>query len=171
MTTVPVAREEAAMSRAEAVPFEAFVRARLPQLMRFGLALTADDQAAADLVQDALERAFVRWRSIRCDNPEGYVRRTMVNRHISVWRRRSRERTVAEVPEQSYVDEYRDQQVFTALRQLAPRQRAVIALRYYADLTEAQTALVMGCSVGTVKRQAHDAIAHLRTALGEWEES
>ena len=70
--------------------FDAFVAARLPHLLRLGRALTGDEQRGADLVQDALERALVRWR--RLDDPEAFVRRAMVNRSISVWRKVRRER-------------------------------------------------------------------------------
>ena len=147
--------------------FDAFVRARLPHLLRFGRALTGSDHAAADLVQDALERTLMRWSKRTRDDPEGYVRRAMVNRSISVWRKLSRERLTDEVPQQAYVDERPDRVLLDALRQLPPRQRAVIALRYYEDLTEAQTAAVLGCAVGTVKSQSSLAMSRLRTLLDE----
>ena len=147
--------------------FDAFVRARLPHLLRFGRALTGSDHAAADLVQDALERTLMRWSKVTSDDPEGYVRRAMVNRSISVWRKLGRERLTDEIPQQSYDAPSPDGVLLDALRQLAPRQRAVIALRYYEDLTEAQTAAVLGCSVGTVKSQASAAMARLRTLLDE----
>ena len=147
--------------------FDAFVRARLPHLLRFGRALTGDDHAAADLVQDALERTLLRWSKVTSEDPEGYVRRAMVNRSISVWRKLGRERLTGELPQQSYDDQPRDAVLLDALRRLAPRQRAVIALRYYEDLTEAQTAEILGCSVGTVKSQSSLAIARLRGLLDE----
>jgi RNA polymerase sigma-70 factor (sigma-E family) len=147
--------------------FDAFVRARLPHLLRFGRALTGDDHAAADLVQDALERTLLRWSKVTSEDPEGYVRRAMVNRSISVWRKLGRERLTDELPQQSYDDQPRDAVLLDALRRLAPRQRAVIALRYYEDLTEAQTAEILGCSVGTVKSQSSLAIARLRGLLDE----
>jgi RNA polymerase sigma-70 factor (sigma-E family) len=157
--------------REDADSFDAFVRARLPHLLRFGRALTGSEHAAADLVQDALERTLVRWSQVTSDDPEGYVRRTMVNRSISVWRKLGRERLTDEVPQQRYDDPERDDALMAALRQLPPRQRAVIALRYYDDLTEAQTAAVMGCSVGTVKSQASSAMARLRTLLDDAKEA
>lgn len=145
--------------------FDAFVRARLPHLLRFGRALTGDEHAAADLVQDALERTLMRGERVISDDPEGYVRRAMVNRSISVWRKRRREHLTDDLPQQSYDDRRPDGELLDALRRLAPRQRAVIALRYYEDLTEAQTAEILGCSVGTVKSQANAAMARLRTLL------
>ena len=147
--------------------FDAFVAARLPHLLKLGRALTGDEQRGADLVQDALERALPRWR--RLDDPEGFVRRAMVNRSISVWRKLRRERPLPDSPDASPTaapaDRPHDHELFAAVRRLAPRQRAVIALRYYEDLTEAQTADVLGYSVGTVKSQAHRALAVLREQL------
>jgi RNA polymerase sigma-70 factor (sigma-E family) len=154
------------MASRDTEAFDAFVRARLPHLLRFGRALTGDEHAAADLVQDALERTLMRWSRVTGD-PEGYVRRAMVNRSISVWRKHRRERLTDAVPDLGHDDRVRDDALFQALRLLPPRQRAVIALRYYEDLTEAQTADVLGCSVGTVKSQAHAAMARLRSLLGE----
>jgi RNA polymerase sigma-70 factor (sigma-E family) len=150
--------------------FEDFVRARLPHLLRFGRALTGDDHRGADLVQDALERALPKWSRIESEDPEGYVRRIMVNRNISVWRSLRRERLTDEPPDAATTDSAPDQALFVALRALPPRQRTVIALRYLADQTEAQTAALMGCSVGAVKSQAHAAMQHLRELLGPQED-
>ncbi len=154
----------------QVVSFDDFVHARLPDLLRFGRALTGDEHRGADLVQDALVRVLPRWDRIRSDDPEGYVRRVMVNRNISVWRSRRRERLTAEPPEVSGDDVLRDHALWTALRRLPPRQRTVIALRYLADQTEAQTAALMGCSVGTVKSQTSDAMRSLRRLLDVPEE-
>jgi RNA polymerase sigma-70 factor (sigma-E family) len=147
--------------------FDAFVRARLPHLLRFGRALTGNEHAASDLVQDALERALMRWSRITSDDPEGYVRRAMVNRSISVWRKFGREHPTDQLPADSYTDPERDDALLDALRMLPPRQRAVIALRYYDDLTEAQTAEILGCAIGTVKSQASAAMTRLRALLDE----
>jgi RNA polymerase sigma-70 factor (sigma-E family) len=147
--------------------FDAFVRARLPHLLRLGRALTGSEQGAADLVQDALERSLMRWSRIESEDPEGYVRRVMVTRNISAWRRVRRERLTADVPETSYDDPQADPALWAALAKLPPKQRAVIALRYYEDLTEAQTAEVLGVSAGTVKSQASRAMAKLRELLAE----
>ena len=147
--------------------FDAFVRSRLPHLLRFGVVLTGSEQAAADLVQDALERTLLRWSRIESDDPEGYVRRVMVTHNVSLWRRVRRERLTADVPERSYVDRQHDPALWQALSQLPPRQRAVIALRYYEDLSEAQIAEVLGVSAGTVKSQASRAMAKLRVLLDQ----
>jgi RNA polymerase sigma-70 factor (sigma-E family) len=154
----------------EVTSFDDFVRARLPELLRFGRALTGDEHRGADLVQDALERALPRWRRIEATDPEGYVRRIMVNRNISVWRSRWRERLTDEPPDAGVDDRVRDQQLWSALRGLPPRQRTVIALRYLADQTEVQTAALMGCSTGTVKSQTHAAMEKLRDVLTDREE-
>ncbi|WP_182376497.1 SigE family RNA polymerase sigma factor [Nocardioides sp. WS12] len=145
--------------------FAAFVAARLPHLLKLGRALTGDDQRGADLVQDALERTLLRWK--RVDDPEAFVRRAMVNRSVSVWRKVRRERPLTDRGDggPSAADRPFDHELLAAVRRLPPRQRAVIALRYYEDLTEAQTAEVLGCSVGTVKSQAHRAMAALRVQL------
>ena len=153
----------------QVVAFDDFVRARLAHLLRFGRALTGDEHRGADLVQDALERALPKWEGIRSDDPEGYVRRIMVNRNISVWRGVRRERLTDPVPDQAHHDLERDDALFDALRRLPARQRTVIALRYLADQTEAQTAAAMGCSLGTVKSQASAAMKTLRGLLEEQE--
>ena len=101
MLALPLpAATAAGMADLEQAAFDAFVRARLPELLRFGRALTGCDEAAADLVQDALERTLLRWPHLQSrEHPEGYVRRVMINRNISVWRRSRRERLTDEVPD------------------------------------------------------------------------
>jgi RNA polymerase sigma-70 factor (sigma-E family) len=152
------------MDAEEREAFDAFARGRMRELLRFAHVLTGDPHRAADLVQDALERTLLSWHRVeRKDDPEAYVRRAIVNRHISVWRRTRRERLVAETPEGAYDDQRgRDDELWAALAALPPRQRAVIVLRFYEDLTEADTAAALGCSVGTVKSQAHKALTRLR---------
>lgn len=146
--------------------FDGFVRARLPELLRFGRVLTGTDEAAADLVQDALERTLTAWpRLQQREDPVAYVRRVMVNRNISVWRRLRRETLTDEVPDAGYSDRHRDREVWSALQTLPPRQRAVLALRYYEDLSEAEIARVLGCSAGTVKSQASKGMTKLRGLL------
>lgn len=154
--------------------FDEFARARMPELLRFGHALTGNPHSAADLVQDALERTMLAWPRVeKQGDPEGYVRRIMVNRNISIWRRRRRETLVLDVPEDvgpggrvrpggSVEPPIRDLALWDRVRALPPRQRTVIVLRYYEDMSEAQIAAVMGSSVGTVKSQASRALAALR---------
>jgi RNA polymerase sigma-70 factor (sigma-E family) len=147
--------------------FDEFVRARLSALVRFGRALTGDEHRGADLVQDALERALPRWDQISGRDPEGYLRRIMVNRNISIWRSQRRERLTDHPPEPARLEVAHDHEVWSALRLLPPRQRTVIALRYLADQSEASTADLMGCSVGTVKSQTSAAMSKLRLLLNE----
>jgi RNA polymerase sigma-70 factor (sigma-E family) len=153
---------------ADAAAFDAFVRARLPALLRFAHALTGDPHTAADLVQDALERTGMRWDRIeRQGDPEGYVRRAILNGRVSRWRKHRRETLVDCVPERvtSYEVPGRDDQLWQLLATLPPRQRAVLVLRYYEDLSEAQIADILGCAPGTVKSQSSKALAKLRVAL------
>ena len=148
--------------------FDAFVHARLPALLRFAYALTGDPHTAADLVQDALERSGMRWNRIeRQGDPEGYVRRAILNGRISRWRKHRRETLVDCVPERltSYEVPSRDDQLWQLLATLPPRQRAVLVLRYYEDMSEMQIAATLGCSPGTVKSQSSKALAKLRVAL------
>jgi RNA polymerase sigma-70 factor (sigma-E family) len=146
--------------------FDAFVRARLPELRRFGRALTGSYEAADDLVQDALERTLVAWSRLESrDEPEGYVRRIMVNRNISIWRKLRREHVTADIYDRGVEDRRFDHDMWEALATLPPRQRAVVVLRYYEDLSEAEIARVLGCSAGTVKSQASKALAKLRATV------
>jgi RNA polymerase sigma-70 factor (sigma-E family) len=159
--------------------FDEFARARMPELLRFGHALTGSPYAAADLVQDALERTMLAWGRVENQgDPEGYVRRIMVNRNISIWRRHRRETLVLDVPEDAgrrgaspSEPVVRDLALWERIRQLPPRQRTVIVLRYYEDMSEAQIASVMGSSVGTVKSQASRALASLRRDAYQFAES
>jgi RNA polymerase sigma-70 factor (sigma-E family) len=144
--------------------FEAFVAARYAALLRTAYLLTGDHHDAEDLVQQSLVKAVGAWQRIDGD-PEPYVRTILVRQNVSRWRRRRwRELTTDAPPERHAVDVGADDRVtlHRALGVLAPRQRAVIVLRYYEDLTEAQTADVLGISVGTVKSQTRDALRRLR---------
>jgi RNA polymerase sigma-70 factor (sigma-E family) len=149
--------------------FRAFVTARSPALLRSAWFLTGDGAAAEDLVQTALMKTWTKWpRIVRQDAPEAYVRRVMVSTYLTGRRRRwHRERPTAIVPDiaeptDAYAAVDLRTSMFSALSALPARQRAVVILRYFDDLTEAQTADIMGCSVGTVKSQTAKAFAALR---------
>ncbi|HYS38938.1 MAG TPA: SigE family RNA polymerase sigma factor [Pseudonocardiaceae bacterium] len=151
--------------------FAEFVRAALPGLLRYGHALAGNPHDAADLVQGVLERIGARWTSVvrRTGDPLAYARRAMANAHVSRWRRTRRENLVADLPDTSVVwqpDRFADEPLWQALRALPPRQRAVIVLRYYEDLSEAEIARTLGIAQGTVKSQANKAMTTLRTRLG-----
>lgn len=147
--------------------FNEFVVARAPALTRTAYLLTHDHQLAEDLVQTALFKAAQAWDRIEGE-PEPYVRRILYTENISRWR--WRRRRVAE----SFQPEYdapavlgNDPDVHVALEralaELTLRQRAVLVLRYYEDLTEAETARVLGIGLGTVKSTHRRALARLRT--------
>ena len=145
--------------------FNEFVVARSSALMRTAYLLTQDHQLAEDLVQTALFKTALRWQRITGD-PEPYVRRILYTESISWWRRRSR-RVAESAPrddEPSGVGVDVDLQLSLehALQQLTPRQRAVVVLRYYEDLTEVEAARVLGVGVGTVKSTHRQALARLR---------
>lgn len=147
--------------------FEAFVAGRGPALQRTAFLLTGDWALAEDLLQTALSRVYPRWGRIVREDPEAYVRKAMVNTWSSWWRRKWRgEVPTGELVDANGPDPYADADrraaVAAALASLPPRQRAVIVLRFHEDLTEAQTAGVLGVSVGTVKSQTAKALATLR---------
>jgi RNA polymerase sigma-70 factor (sigma-E family) len=146
--------------------FDSFVVARGPALLRTAYLLTGDRQLAEDLVQTSLASTARHWPRVRSGSPEAYVRQAMVRENVSRWRRRKVAEVVMErVPEQvADVRDDLDQRLVldAALQQLTPRQRAVLVLRFYDDLTEQQAAHALGCSVGTVKSQVHRALGRLR---------
>lgn len=149
--------------------FEDLVARRYNALLRTGFLITGDQETARDLVQTALTRAYARRSAPRDPHVlEQYVRRTMVNAHISWWRRhRGRETTAASPPEGSYHEGGADERIdlWRALQQLPPRQRVVLVLRYYEDLPTAQVAELMGCSVPTVKTHTARALTRLRAVI------
>lgn len=152
--------------------FDAFVANRYATLVRFGYVLTGNRASAEDLVQTALFLTFQRWASLADQaDPTAYVRRVMVNAHIS-WTRRfsARERLVAVPPETDQTEDAGNVERLDMWRQLGTlpaRMRAVLVLRFYEDLSEADTARVLGCSVGTVKSQTFRGLARLRRVLGK----
>ncbi|MEU1838633.1 SigE family RNA polymerase sigma factor [Micromonospora chersina] len=155
--------------------FHEFVVQRSPALSRTAYLLTGDHQHAEDLLQSALARTYRHWRRIRDGDPEAYVRRVMYHQQVSWWRRRRvAERLDATPVERGGGDHTENTalrlSVVAALRLLTARQRAVVVLRYYEDLTEAQVAEVLGCSVGTVKRHGHDAVRRLRDLVPDLSE-
>jgi len=132
--------------------FVDFVRERSPELLRSAWLLTGDWHLAHDLVQTALEKSWPRWGR-RVEHPDAYVRRVMLTTYLS-WRRRrwTAEVPTEELPEGSSGADDGDVRLalLGVLASLSPRQRAVIVLRYFDDLSEDATAEVLGCSVGTV---------------------
>ncbi len=161
------------MHRDSEADFERFVHERGSALLRTAHLLTGDQGQAQDLLQDVLEKVFLRWDSVRTkDEPVAYVRRCLVNASTNRWRRlraRVREVTwhagvdvVAADPMRSV--DLRDE-LDRVLAQLTQQQRTVLVLRYWEDMSEADTARLLGCSVGTVKSQASRGLAKLRRLL------
>ncbi|MFN8097137.1 MAG: SigE family RNA polymerase sigma factor [Dermatophilaceae bacterium] len=153
--------------------FEEFVTARRDALFRSAYLLTGNAADADDLVQTALLAAVPRWSRIR-ERPEPYLRRVMVNAHISRWRRhRGRERLGDAPPEvaaaASGVSREESLDLLAALKRLTPRQRAVIVLRYHAGCSEREIAETLQIATGTVKSTASDGIRRLRELLGDWD--
>ncbi|MEJ3750226.1 SigE family RNA polymerase sigma factor [Actinomycetes bacterium KLBMP 9797] len=161
------------MREAEREHFRQFVAESSGRLIRVATALTGNRHAAEDLLQDALARTAARWAKVDVD-PEAYVRRAMYHAQVTIWRRRQRlrETPAAHPPDRP---DHRDQfgladsrlALRQALMRLGPRQRAVLVARFYEDLSEDETATLLGCSPGTVRSQLHRALARLREIAPE----
>jgi RNA polymerase sigma-70 factor (sigma-E family) len=153
--------------------FHDYVRARTARLSRVAYLLTGDHHLAEDLVQQTLLRVAERWKRISgSGDPDAYVRRVLYTQHVSWWRRaRPGLELRAQPPDRPVPDPAADiltsLMIRRALSRLGKRQRSVLILRYFEDLTEAQTAEVLNCSVGTVKSQARDGLARLRQLAPE----
>jgi RNA polymerase sigma-70 factor (sigma-E family) len=156
-------------ARPDAEALEAFIAARGVPLLRVAVMLTASREAGEDLLQEALIRLMQHWRSIDGD-PEGYLRRIIYHLAADGWRRhqrwqrrlwllRSAERLGH--PDELVAVDLRDA-LLRLLAQLPPRQRAVLVLRYFEQLSETETAQSLGCSVGSVKSAASRGLARMR---------
>ena len=154
--------------RDERPDFESYAAARWSRLLRTAYLLTGDHHEAEDLVQATLAKVYLGWSRIRgLDEPDAYVHRALVNNNLSRFRkRRVVQLLTARLPERaregpaSQVEERSS--LLTALAALPPRQRAVVVLRYWEDLSEQQVAEVLGCSPGNVKSQASRGLRKLR---------
>jgi RNA polymerase sigma-70 factor (ECF subfamily) len=153
--------------RAEA-EFEQFVRDRAPALLRVAFLVTGDAHAAEDLLQAALAKTFVAWRGLQHRQAaDAYVRRVLVNTQTSWWRRRRvRETPTPTLPERAGRDRYAEvderDRLWRAVVLLPRRQRAVVVLRFYEDLSEAEVAATLGISAGAVKSHTARGLARLR---------
>jgi RNA polymerase sigma-70 factor (sigma-E family) len=153
--------------------FRDFMHGRWPAMVRLAYALTGDQGHAEDVAQTAFARAYASWPKVRrTGNPDAYVRRIVINENLNRFRKhRVAERLTGALSGSlagslagaDATRQYDDRSaLIAALQRLGPRQRAVIVLRYWMDLTEAEIAAALGCSVGTVKSQAARALATLR---------
>ena len=143
-----------------------------PRLLRTAYAVSGDLGVAEDAVQTAFAKAYRSWRRVsRLETPEAYVRRMVVNEVLNDRRRaRRRHEITSDAPPERAVlgghdDALGDDSLWRAVTSLPPRQRAVLVLRYYEDLSEQQIADALGCRPGTVKSQASAALATLRTRV------
>jgi RNA polymerase sigma-70 factor (sigma-E family) len=149
--------------------FTAWASARQGALFRTAYLITANRAAAEDLVQAALMKVAARWTRLRDGDPDAYARTCIVRDNVSTWRKRRREVLVAATPDRTAADPTavvdRRLALASALASLSVRQRAVLVLRFYDDLSTQQTADMLGISVGTVKAHTHRALQRLRTAI------
>ncbi|GAA2578995.1 MULTISPECIES: SigE family RNA polymerase sigma factor [Streptomyces] len=171
----PARTPAAAAARAQTFPypsFSSYVKARQPVLLRTARSLTANPSDAEDLLQTALAKTYVAWERIEDHRAlDGYVRRALLNTRTSQWRKRKVDEFACdELPEPEPVpggDDPAERQalhdaMWRAIMKLPARQRAMVVLRYYEDLSEARTAEVLGVSVGTVKSAVSRALGKLR---------
>ena len=148
--------------------FSSYMAARQASMLRTAFLLTGDRATAEDLTQTAFAKLYLSWDKVRDTAAlDGYVRRILVNENNSLWRRawRRKELSTDTLPEAPVHDEHDDgagAALWEHVQTLPPKQRSVVVLRYYEELSEAETAEVLGISVGTVKSQASRAIAGLR---------
>jgi RNA polymerase sigma-70 factor (sigma-E family) len=158
-----------------AAQYSSWVEAAWPRLSRTAYALTGDVDAADELLQEALVKLFVAWpRVSRADAPEAYAKRVLINLATSQWRSKTRRggafavdpAAARPIPSiESHIAE--SDALWTLICGLPPRQRAVLVLRYYEDLSEQEIALALEIAPGTVKSLANAAMKKLRTAYAE----
>ena len=151
--------------------FTAWAAARQHALLRSAYLLTLDNGRAEDLVQEALVKVASRWGRLRDQQPEAYARQVIYRDNVSWWRRHRRERLTDAPPERSVTGagQLAESRLMlrAALARLTEGQRAVLVMRYFDDLSEAETARLLGVAVGTVKSQTHAALRRLRECAPE----
>ena len=160
------------MNASDRTQFEEFMASRWAGLVRLAFGLTGDRWLAEDLAQTALASAYAAWwRVSRADDPDAYVRRILINAAKSRFRRHrvsEQPGEPADLPDPAVADPAAEvgerSALMTALAGLPPRQRAVVVLRYWEDMTDAQVGALLGCSAGTVRSQAARGLAKLRAS-------
>jgi RNA polymerase sigma-70 factor (sigma-E family) len=155
------------MTQAVDDEFSEFVRQTSGRLLATAYVLTGDRGRAEDLTQTAYAKTYVAWSRIRGDDAYGFVRKVLVNSNIDWWRRRSRQILSVRLPDTEVQPDHAGQvadrhAIAAALSTLGRRERAVVVLRYYSDLSEVEVAATLGITVGTVKSAASRALAKLR---------
>ena len=170
-----MAAAEARTDRAQSLDFELWVTEKSDALLRFAYVLTGDRALAEDAVQDALTTACARWgRVSRADDPEAYVKRMVVNAHISWWRRfRRREAPVTDPVRTAYAapdgaaDRAESEAVWALCATLPDKQRAAVVLRFYEGLSYAEIGELLHCAEATARSHVHRALAALKTTLSK----
>ncbi len=162
---------EAGRTRVEAPDFDSWVAARGPALLRLAYVLTGNGPDAEDVVQDALSRALPRWSRISTvEDPDAYVRRMVVNAHVSRWRKVRRREVPVEVvrdrPAPPGVGAEERDRLWRACRALPADQRTAVVLRFYEDLDYAEIAALTGVREGSVRSRVSREIAAMRHELG-----
>lgn len=154
------------------IGYEPWVRARLPDLLRFAYLVTGTREGAEDAVQSALTTTYPAWERIaRAGDPAAYMRRAIVNAHVSGWRRFGKRQTpVAEVRTEATNPDHAERiaehdAVWRLCARLSPAQRAAVVLRFYEDLDYPQIAAILGCPEATARSHIHRALTRLRTDL------
>jgi RNA polymerase sigma-70 factor (sigma-E family) len=168
---LPGADRRSARDRRDA-DFAAYLAARQPSLLRTAYLLTGNRHDAEDLVQTAFAKLYLSWDKVRHQGSmDGYVRRILVNEHNSLWRRAWKKREhsaeddvlhALDAPHHDAYDDGAGSALWDLVQTLPRKARAVVVLRYYEEMSEAETAAVLGISVGTVKSQTSRALATLR---------
>jgi len=156
-------------TEAKDAEFTAYLHARQPSLLRTAYLLTGDRHQAEDVLQTSLAKLYLAWDKVRDrDSVDAYMRRIMLNENNSLWRRGWNKREFATDvipdgdPHHDAYDDGRSVALWQVVQSLPPKARAVVVLRYYEQLSEAETADVLGISTGTVKSQCSRAIAAMR---------
>ncbi|WP_246004737.1 SigE family RNA polymerase sigma factor [Nocardioides marmorisolisilvae] len=162
------------LSRDTATDFESWMAARQHKLLRTAYLLTGDVHTAEDLTQTTLAKVYLAWdRVSAAQSVDAYARKIMVNEHTSMWRRLWRHRETVtdtsthDVPVAANEYDGVGAALWDAVTALPERQRAVVVLRYYEQLSEKEAAEALGVSLGTVKSQASRALDTLRSRLGD----
>jgi RNA polymerase sigma-70 factor (sigma-E family) len=155
--------------------FDEFVTHHGPELLRLAYMLSGSREQSEDLVQNALVKTYRSWDTVAStDRPIAYVRTIVVREHVSWWRRLPNREVPVAIPHDAARD-FPDTEIaetdamWRTLATLPRRQRAVLALRYYEDLSDADIAQLLGCSAGTVRSNASRGLAALRNSANEWD--
>lgn len=167
---------EAGRSAAGGATFDAWATARVGALLRFAYLVVGSQHAAEDAVQEAMTTACAKWSTVsRTRDPDAYVRRMIVNAHVSGWRRTRREspvELVRDVPDESATERLATADAVWRVCQGLPRQqRAAVVLRFYEDLDYPEIAAVLDLAEATVRSHVHRALAALRAELTQEDET